>query len=270
MLTHLNNLRALEQTKELVAGRVYAAAAMVGVLSGCSENCDDTATFVASLLKSCKRLYATTTKLIQLQMKCDPTTLDSDLNRQLLEEMSETLTPRTGSLLLTLQEHTQTGEGKYMSDKKIASQGKIAADVVFEKERMDSFLTKACTRLKKLDLGETVEWLESQIVTSTNRDFKIRTDQIRKAQDRESNKTKKKGDKKRKSKDGELKKTSKKVKSESAAADDEEDGGEEEEDMEEDSEMFVGDNSLAGSLEDEMTDDSDGNDDDDDDDDEDE
>lgn len=131
------------------------------------------------------------------------------------------MTPRTMCLLLTMQEHAEAGENKFMTDKKLSSQGKIAAQVVYEKERYDSFLTKAAAKLKKMEMKDKATWIEKQVAKSVNRDFKIRVGKIKAAQEREA--PKKKGGKKRKSDGGEGKKKTKKQKKKPEDSDEDED-----------------------------------------------
>jgi len=217
ILPHLSKGKALDQTKEYVAGRILAASSMISAMSGCAIMVDDTATFVASLLKSCKRIYSTYTKLVQIQTKYDPSGLDTAMNRLLLNELAIKMTPRTMCLLLSMQEHADAGEDKFMTDKKLASQGKVAAQVVYEKERFDSFLTKAAVKLKKVGMKEKAEEIEKFVVQSINRDFKIKASAIKAAQEREGKKKRKAG-KKRKSDGAEgKKKKQKKAKKEEAS-----------------------------------------------------
>ena len=184
MLPYLDG-DVLDQTQEHLAGRLLAAGSIISVLSGCAAHCDDSASFVSSLLRNTKRLYGIYTKLVQSQTK-NPRALISTINRGLLSEMAERMTPRTAGLLLTLQEKTEAGEGKFITDKKIESHGRIAAQVVFEKERMDNSLNKACLQLSSVGMEADRAWLEKQVVQSANRDFKIKTHSIKAAQEREA------------------------------------------------------------------------------------
>ena len=202
VLPHLNDPKATDQAMEYVAGRLLAVACSVSNVSGIAEDCDDNAAFMVSLLKSTKRVYSTFTKLIQLQMKRDLTKLASPLQSSLLEELSTTMTPRTMCLLLAATEHVEVGERadggkKTLTEKQLNAQGKVASEVVFNKERLDSFLSKASKQLKKAGLEDESEWLEGHITRSDTRSFKIRAKDIAAAQAREAPQKK---DKKRKAK----------------------------------------------------------------------
>ena len=230
VLPHLIDPKAMEQAKEYVAGRLLAVASTVSYISGVSEDCDDSATFMISLLKSIKRLYSTFTKLIQLQMKNDPTKFDSPVQSLLLDELSSTMTPRTMRLLSATTEHLVQGDGseggtcKTLTEKQLNSQGKVAAEVVYNKERLDSFLSKASKQLKKMGLEDKSDWLDGHITKSDTRSFKIRTDQIEAAQRREMPQKK---EKKRKAKaEGGGKKKAKKKKSKVASDGDSDDDDE--------------------------------------------
>jgi len=224
VLPHLNDPKATEQAMEYVAGRVLAVACTISNISGIAEDCDDTATFMMSLLKSTKRVYSTFTKLIQLQMKNGPPKMDSPLQRLLLEELSATMTPRTMCLLMATTEHLEVGDSveggrtKTLTEKQLNIQGKVASEVVFNKERLDSFLSKASKQLKKVGLEDESKWLEGHITRSDTRSFRIRANQIEAAQAREMPRKK---EKKRKAKvEGGGKK---KAKKKSKKVDDDED-----------------------------------------------
>ena len=174
VLPHLNDPMVTDRAMEYVAGRLLAVACTVSNVSGIAEDCDDNAAFMASLLKSTKRVYSTFTKLIQLQMKSDLTKLASPLQSLLLEELSTTMTPRTMCLLLAATEHVEVGEraddgkqAKTLTEKQLNAQGKVASEVVFNKERLDSFLSKASKQLKKAGLEDESEWLEGHITPPT-------------------------------------------------------------------------------------------------------
>ena len=216
VLPHLNHPMATDRAMEYVAGRLLAVACTVSNVSGIAEDCDDNAAFMVSLLKSTKRVYSTFTKLIQLQMKSDLTKLASPLQSTLLEELSTTMTPRTMCLLLAATEHVEVGEraddgkqAKTLTEKQLNAQGKVASEVVFNKERLDSFLSKASKQLKKAGFEDESEWLEGHITRSDTRSFRIKAKDIAAAQEREAPRKK---DKKRKAKTegGTKKKKSKK------------------------------------------------------------
>ena len=130
------------------------------------------------------------------------------------------MTPRTMRLLLATTEHIVQGDGseggacKTLTEKQLNSQGKVAAEVVYNKERLDSFLSKASKQLKKMGLEDKSDWLDGHITKSVTRSFKIKTDQIEAAQRREMPQKK---EKKRKAKtEGGGKKKAKKKKSKAA------------------------------------------------------
>ena len=213
---------ALDRAQTFVSGRLQAAAKVVGTASACAVSVDDDGTFASELLKVCRRLYALLGRLVQSHM-AKPKRLVSSVNQRLLKELAERTTPRIMNLLLSVQEKSEAGEGKYIADRRLESQGRVAAHVVFEKEKSDNALMKACKRMESLGLEKESSWLEGKVVVSTSRDFRIRQQLIKEARVREapskrgSNKTKDSSGSKRKStrEKGTTKKKNKKIMNES-------------------------------------------------------
>jgi len=170
--------------QKMLAGRLYAVNKVLCTLAPCGANLDGTGSFLAFLLKSSKRLYSAHTRLVLSHLILPKSILCRE-NKQLLTAMSDKLAPRTMNLLLTMQEMSKVGDGKMLADSKIESQGRVAAQVVFEQEKHDNALFKISAKLKAHHFENEGTWIETKVVESTTRDFKIKKKDLQAARDRE-------------------------------------------------------------------------------------
>jgi len=181
----------LELVQNFACCRLLGASKIIGTVTACAEEVDDVGSFAALLLRSCKRFYGIHAKLV-LSHAEKPRGLISTTNRRLLTEMNERMTPRIMSLLLTVQEKSNAGDGKLLADSKIESHGRIAAQLVFEKEMSDTALLKMSAKLKAMGFEGEKAWLEKQVVASVSRDFRIKRNEIKAAREREGGSFRKK------------------------------------------------------------------------------
>uniref|UniRef100_A0A7S4RI37 Uncharacterized protein n=1 Tax=Ditylum brightwellii TaxID=49249 RepID=A0A7S4RI37_9STRA len=149
----------LELVQNFACCRLLGASKIIGTVTACAEEVDDVGSFAALLLRS---------------------------------EMNERMTPRIMSLLLTVQEKSNAGDGKLLADSKIESHGRIAAQLVFEKEMSDTALLKMSAKLKAMGFEGEKAWLEKQVVASVSRDFRIKRNEIKAAREREGGSFRKK------------------------------------------------------------------------------
>lgn len=170
--------------QKMLACRLYAITKLICTLAPCGESLDSNGSFIASLLKSSKRLFMAHTKLIVSHL-ARPTSFLCGESKQLLNAISEKFAPRTMNLLLTMQEMSKVGDGKMIANGTIESQGRVAALVVFELERRDNALFKMSAKLKADAKKSEGEWIETKVVESTTRDFKIKKKNLQAARDRE-------------------------------------------------------------------------------------
>jgi hypothetical protein len=245
---------ALHHAQLAVSGRLLSVAKSLGTLAVCAVEVDDTGSFAAELLKSFKRLYMVFGRLL-VNHASRPRALVASWNRKLVNELTGRLTKRAMALLLTVQEKSDAGKGKWLAETKIVSQGKIAAQLVFEKERCDNALLKLALKLKAD--GHEMEYagVETQVGTSVSRDFNIKTKEIKRAQEREAPRTKTTSTK-RKVEDTKHS-TKKKQKKSQVDEQDDEDDSDSEHSMEDESSSLVEIADEASDEEDDETEDED-------------
>jgi len=177
----------LELSRKFISGRLLGVSRAIRILSPFAEFVDNTSTFATVLLKNCKRLYGIQAKHI-LSHTSQPMGLIDMLNRHLLKEITTRVSPRVMNLLLTVQEKSKIGgdDGRLLADSKIESQGRVASQLVFEKEKSDNALLKMSSKLKLQGNDRESTWIENQVVTSISRDFRIDKKKIKTAQESET------------------------------------------------------------------------------------
>ncbi|KAL7455815.1 hypothetical protein ACHAWC_007336 [Mediolabrus comicus] len=230
MIPHMN-AASLGLTQRYVSSSLFSVSKVISTSAPFAENLDCNATFSSSLLKSTKRLYSILVKLILSYMN-NPESLVSKETKLLLDYVTSTFMPKISALLLALSKQTTTKNGKYIAESKIESHGKIAALLVFEKEKLDNALLKVGAKLKSLGLEDESTWLEEQVVAVHSRDFEIKTDEVENAMAMEAPKERKKkaagAGSKRKVKSEPSKKDKKKKKQKAEELEEEEDEEDEE------------------------------------------
>jgi len=181
--TASNNLLLLQK---MLAGRLYAVTKIICTLVPCAENLDDNGRIMAFLLKSCSRHYNFVTRYV-LCHSLRPQSLICPESKQLLDCISAKFAPRTLDLLLTMQEMSKAGDGKMLANTKIESQGKVAAQVVFEQEKFDNALLTMSEKLKTDGLLLDGKWIEKKVADfgkeSTTLDFRIKKDHLQVAKE---------------------------------------------------------------------------------------
>lgn len=200
--------KSLSLCQRFVACSLLTTSKVICSSAPSADSIDNNGTFASTLLKNAKRLYSVLVKLV-LSYSSNPKSMSCVETKALLEFMTATLQPRIAALLLVLQGKQQTSEGKYLAESKIESHGRVASQLVFEKEKLDNALLKMGATLKQAGLTERCEWLGKHVVTSADREFRIRD--VEQAKKREAPKQKKTAGSKRKVKD-ESNKKKKKVK----------------------------------------------------------
>lgn len=151
--------------------------------SFCSNAYDDDGHFMSTLLKCCKRLYASYTKLLGY-LPDHPRSVDNVENSVLLRLMKDKLHMRTMALLLTLSEKCKVGD-KALADSKISSHGRIAEQVVFELERCHNALLKLSAKLKTAGFETESKFVLDHVGSGTKvRGFKIKENEIKEIRER--------------------------------------------------------------------------------------
>lgn len=158
--------------------RMYAFAKVFCTMSFSAEKHDENGSVVVFLLKISKRFYAIHSR-IMLNNLLEPKNVTCLESRQLLHTMTTKMTPRIMALLLTMQEMLKIGNGKMLAESKIQTHGRIAADVVFEKEKNDNSLIKLSLKMNACGHEKESKWLEKQVVSSCSRDFRIKKDALK-------------------------------------------------------------------------------------------
>ena len=177
----IGNQIALVQ--RFVCKLLYSVGKIICTTSLCSEAFDDNGHYSSSLLKSCKRLYASYTKLLGY-LPHYPMAVNNDENIGFLRLIKEKLHSRTMALLLTLSEKLKVGN-KALADSKISSHGRIAEQVVFELERCDNALLKLSAKLKTAGFQiESTFVLDQMGSGSKVRGFKIKEKELKEIRDR--------------------------------------------------------------------------------------
>ncbi len=171
-----NSLRLLQR---FLYGRMYIISKIFSTMCFFADKIELDGSFVIFLLKLVKRFYALHSRIVLYNIT-EPKYFMCAESRNLLHVMATKMTPRTMALLLTMQELLHSGHGKkYLAESKIRLHGRVAADVVFEKEKSDNALMKIISRLKTCGYEREYKWLEKKVVISTSRDFRIKKDGLR-------------------------------------------------------------------------------------------
>jgi len=169
--------------QRFVGKMLYSVGKVICTTSVCSEALDDNGHFISSLLKSCKRLYTSFTKLLGY-LHDYPVAVVNDENAAFLRLMKEKLHTRTMALLLTLSEKLKVGN-KALADSKISSHGRIAEQVVFELERCDNALLKLSAKLKSAGFRTESDFVLEHMGSGTKvRGFKIKENELKEIRDR--------------------------------------------------------------------------------------
>ena len=184
---------SIDLTQRFVSELLFSISKVISISAPSAESLHADGSFASTLLKSTKRMYGVLTKLI-LSFVYSPQSLTSKETKNFLDYLNATLMPKVSALLISLQEKQQTG--KFIAERKIESHGKIAALLVFEKEKLDNSLLTVSTKLKQAGLVHESEWLENHIIANKNPDFVIK--QVAQAKEREAPVSKKSAGSKRK------------------------------------------------------------------------
>ena len=186
---------SIDLTQRFVSELLFSISKVISISAPSAESLHADGSFASTLLKSTKRMYGVLTKLI-LSFVYSPQSLTSKETKNFLDYLNATLMPKVSALLISLQEKQQTTGGKFIAERKIESHGKIAALLVFEKEKLDNSLLTVSTKLKQAGLVHESEWLENHIIANKNPDFVIK--QVAQAKEREAPVSKKSAGSKRK------------------------------------------------------------------------
>lgn len=180
-------IRSSDLAQRFVSELIFSCSKMISLSAPSSLHIDER--FASTLLKSTKRLYSVLTKLV-LSFVNSPQALAASETKHLLDYLVGTLMRKVSALLLSLQEKQKTAGGRFLAERKIESHGKIAALLVFEKEKLDNSFLKVGAKLKQSGLKRESKWLENHIVANLNPDFSIK--QVAEAREREAPAPKKK------------------------------------------------------------------------------
>lgn len=180
---------SIDLTQRFVSELLFSISKVMSISAPSAESLHADGSFASTLLKSTKRMYGVLTKLI-LSFVYSPQSLTSKETKNFLDYLNATLMPKVSALLISLQ------GGKFIAERKIESHGKIAALLVFEKEKLDNSLLTVSTKLKQAGLVHESEWLENHIIANKNPDFVIK--QVAQAKEREAPVSKKSAGSKRK------------------------------------------------------------------------
>lgn len=180
---------SIDLTQRFVSELLFSISKVISISAPSAESLHADGSFASTLLKSTKRMYGVLTKLI-LSFVYSPQSLTSKETKNFLDYLNATLMPKVSALLISLQ------GGKFIAERKIESHGKIAALLVFEKEKLDNSLLTVSTKLKQAGLVHESEWLENHIIANKNPDFVIK--QVAQAKEREAPVSKKSAGSKRK------------------------------------------------------------------------
>ena len=201
---------SIDLAQRFVSELLFSISKMVSISAPSAEYLHADGSFASTLLKSTKRMYGVLTKLI-LSFVNSPQSLTSKETKNFLDYLNATLMPKVSALLKNLQ-------GKFIAERKIESHGKIAALLVFEKEKLDNALLTVSTKLKQNGLVYESEWLEKHIIANNNPDFIIK--QVAQAKEREAPVSKKSAGSKRKAVAERSKKKKRVVSAEESDSDD--------------------------------------------------
>ncbi len=180
-------LRSADLAQRFVSELIFSCSKMISLSAPSANYLHIDGSFASTLLKSTKRLYGVLTKLV-LSFVNSPQALASYETKHLLDYLVGTLMRRVSALLLSLQEKQKTAGEKFLAENKIESHGKIAALLVFEKEKLDNSFLKVAAKLKQSGLKRESKWLENHIVANLNPDFSIK--RVAEAREREAPKKK--------------------------------------------------------------------------------
>lgn len=182
-------LGSVNLAQRFVSELLFSCSKMISLSAPSAYFLREDGSFASTLLKCTRRLYGVLTKLI-LSFVNSPQALASNETKNFLDYLVGTLMRRVSALLLSLQEKQETTGGKLLAECKIESHGKIAALLVFEKEKLDNSLLRVGAKLKQSGLERESEWLENHIVANLNPDFIIK--RVAEAKKREAPALKKK------------------------------------------------------------------------------
>ena len=171
----------LSKCIDFVGLRLLAVAELVSVLSPVAENVDTMYTFACILLKIMKKIYMINSKIMGFYTAGASEGLRMGRGyNYFLRELSMRSTRMTACLLLTVQDLKTLGlsDSKFVSAATIENHGRVVSNLVFEKERSDAALNKYAIKMKSMKEIRTSEWIKAQIVTVSNRDFRIETDEM--------------------------------------------------------------------------------------------
>jgi len=205
-----------DNVNDAVCGILHNVSQLVSVIAPIASGLDNSLKLAGSILKLTKKLYFTGSRTLQTFAN-NPSLTTSPAVRSFLDEMTVRTTFAANTLLLILQSQvTVESSGKkktqYVSESSIRSHGKIASDLVYEKEKFDLALGRVVTKCKIAKLETKQSFFAQNIVVLKNRDFKIKEGEVADAQKKEGEATAKKvkPEKKRKSEGGTPKKKKKK------------------------------------------------------------
>jgi len=166
--------------QRMVMCRLYAVGK---VLCSLAPLMDNSGNFACAMLKSCRRIYTIYTKLAAI-LSSHPAALRTPENQVFLQLLGSKLNRRTAALLLTIEEATGGVGKKQLANGKISSQGRIAAQLVFEMERCDNAILKLSEKLKANGHVEEGELLQGLMVVSQIRGFRIKKGEMKAALER--------------------------------------------------------------------------------------
>lgn len=163
VITSLGREEHVDVAKDFAACRLGAVIDIISNLAPCCGQLDVSCNFVSSVMRITKRFYAVLNKFTASFMSTPSKLISPGPARELLQEISSKMTHRITCLLLDVQEKRNVGS-KFLAEGKIESQGKVAALVVFEREKSDAILLKLCKKLKMAGLTHEVSATENGAV----------------------------------------------------------------------------------------------------------
>jgi len=187
LIPHMSG-STLNMAQRLVMCLLMSASKVIHASSPSAEFVDTSGSFASLLLKSTKKLYSILARLL-LSFLANPHSLESSETKCLLKYLASNLMQSVAALLYTLQEKHETTGGKFLTENKIETHGKISALLVCEKEKLDNAFLKIGAKLKHV--GVISDWLQEYSFISLNRDFVIKRADIQLAKEREAPRTKK-------------------------------------------------------------------------------
>ena len=208
-----------EATTDAVGRVLRDVAQIIASLAPIASEADNSLRLGSSVLRLSKRLYAGGMRMLaNFAASVGEMTVCPGGAREFLGQMTKQTTDIVGVLLLVLQQKQEIeGDGdkkktSFLSEAAIRTHGKIASELVFERERYDLTLGKVAKKARSGKNEALSEFFEEQVVILKSRDFKIEEHKISEAKMKESKPVK--APKKEKEKE---KKTGKKRKSEEGA-----------------------------------------------------